>query len=43
MELLPQPDSSRLLEGLKKRAEKKLPEVRPAINFTAFYEEKEND
>ena len=39
----PQPDSSRLLEGLKKQAEKKHPEVHPAINFTAFYEEKQND
>lgn len=39
----PHPDSSRLLDGLKKQAEKKHPEVHPAINFTAFYEEKQND
>lgn len=39
----PRPASSRLLEGLKKQAEKKHPEVHPAINFSAFYEEKQND
>ena len=42
-EPLPRPDNSRLIEGLKKQAEKNHPDVRPAINFTAFYEEKEYD
>ena len=42
-EAQPQPESSRLLEGLKKQSEKNPPEVHPAINFTAFYEEKQND
>lgn len=39
----PRPESSRLLEGLKKQAENNHPEVHPAINFSAFYEEKPND
>ena len=37
------PEASRLLEGLKKQAENSLPEVRPVINFTAYYEEQKND
>lgn len=43
METQQQPEGSRLLEGLKKQAEKKRSEVHPAINFSAFYEEKQND
>ena len=43
MEPLPLPDGSRLLNGLKKQAEKKQPNVQPAINFCAFFEEKQND
>ena len=43
MEPVQQPTSSRLLEGLKKQSEKEHTEVHPAINFTSFYEETQND
>ena len=43
MEPQPQPEGSRLLEGLKKQSDKRHIEVHPAINFSAFYEEKQDD
>ena len=43
MEPQQQPEGSRFLESLKKQAEKKHYDVHPAINFSAFYEEKQND
>lgn len=43
MDPLQQPDGSRLLEGLKKQADKRQTEIHPAIKFSAFYEEKQDD